>query len=85
MGRARTWAAMLGLGAVVVGPATPLSFAQDKEPELYELVPADRQYPFVRVCSTPEGICMLPLYERPGAPCSCRRSDGSMVSGVCTH
>lgn len=58
---------------------------QEEPPELFVLLPADRDYPIARVCSTDEGICALPLYHPPGQPCACRRADGVMVSGVCTH
>jgi hypothetical protein len=85
--RQRMWAALVGLGFVTVtmGPAVPFGLAQDKVPELYELLPADREYPIARVCSTGEGLCALPLNHPPGAPCSCRRADGTWVTGVCTH
>ena len=87
--RERMRAASLGLGLGIVtgsmAPAVPFALAQDKAPELYELLPADREYPIARVCSTDEGLCALPLYHVPGAPCACKRSDGTWVSGVCTH
>jgi hypothetical protein len=65
---------------------TPLVIAQEQQaPTLYELLPADKDYPIARVCSTDEGLCALPLTHPPGAPCSCQRTDGSWVAGVCTH
>ncbi|HKO21084.1 MAG TPA: hypothetical protein VJX91_00385 [Candidatus Eisenbacteria bacterium] len=72
------------VGLVLLG--TVLVAAQEQEaPTLYELLPADKEYPIARVCSTDEGLCALPLYHAPGAPCSCQRADGSWVAGVCTH
>lgn len=77
----RSWAVVLLLAAAT------LSAAEDQlpTPPLYELVPADREYAIARVCSTSEGLCALPLYHPPGAPCTCRRADGTEVQGVCTH
>jgi hypothetical protein len=82
---ARAAAALLVLGVIAIIPGTPRSLAQDTEPKLFELVPADRTYPFVRVCSTSEGICALPLTHPPGEPCQCQKPDGSSVAGICTH
>jgi hypothetical protein len=65
--------------------ALPATAQQTPEPVLYELLPADRDYPIARVCSTSEGICALPLFIPPGRQCECRREDGSWVSGICTH
>jgi hypothetical protein len=31
------------------------------------------------------GICDVPTYVFPGAPCACRRADGVWISGVVTH
>jgi hypothetical protein len=70
------------LAAVTVLPAGAQQFP---EPVLYELLPADYPYPIARVCYTAEGICAIPTYIFPGAPCECRRPDGEWVKGVCTH
>ena len=75
-----TW--ILALVAIMALPATA---QETPEPVLYELLPADRDYPIARVCSTSEGICALPLFIPPGRQCECRRADGSWVSGLCTH
>jgi hypothetical protein len=69
---------------MVLGVSTPAA-TQEQAPPLYELLPPGRDYPIARVCSTDQGICALPLTHPPGEPCSCRRADGVMVSGVCTH
>jgi len=71
---------------LVLGVSTPAATQeQAPPPPFFELLPPGRDYPIARVCSTDQGICALPLTHPPGAPCSCRRSDGVMVSGVCTH
>jgi len=74
------WAVMVVLLAAVLATAQ-----EPAPPALYELLPADRQYPIARVCSTNEGLCALPLTHPPGEPCSCKRADGTWVAGVCTH
>jgi len=52
---------------------------------LYELLPSNYPYPLARVCYVQVGICDVPTYVFPGAPCSCRRADGVWISGVVTH
>jgi hypothetical protein len=52
---------------------------------LYELLPANYPYPLARVCYVQVGICAVPTYVFPGAPCACRRADGTWISGVVTH
>lgn len=75
-----------GWAVMVVLLAASLAAAQEPTPPaLYELLPADRQYPIAGVCSTNEGLCALPLTHPPGEPCSCTRADGTRVAGVCTH
>ena len=73
------------LALLAIMPALPATAQETPEPVLYELLPADRDYPIARVCSTSEGICALPLFIPPGRQCECRRPDGSWVSGLCTH
>ena len=51
----------------------------------YELLPPNYPYPLARVCYVQVGICDVPTYVFPGAPCSCRRADGVWISGVVTH
>ena len=55
------------------------------EPPFYALLPHDYPYPLIRVCSTPQGICAVPVSVVPGQPCQCRRPDGIWVQGVCVH
>ena len=55
------------------------------EPPFYALLPRDYPYPLIRVCSTPQGICAVPVSVVPGQPCQCRRPDGIWVQGVCVH
>jgi len=73
------------LAVLAVTLALPATAQQAAEPTIYELLPAGHDYPIMRVCSTSEGICALPLFIPPGRQCECRRPDGSWVSGVCTH
>ena len=73
------------LAVLAVTLALPATAQQTAEPTIYELLPAGPDYPIMRVCSTSEGICALPLFIPPGRQCECRRPDGSWVSGVCTH
>ena len=72
---------------LVLGASTPAGAQEQplEAPPFFELLPLGRDYPIARVCSTGEGICALPLTHPPGEPCSCRRADGVMVPGVCTH
>lgn len=77
---------LLGILAVaVVALASAADGQEQPAPPLYELLPAGGSYSMARVCYTDEGICALPLTVPPGEPCQCRRTDGSWVSGVCTH
>lgn len=55
------------------------------EPPFYALRPHDYPYPLIRVCSTPQGICAVPVSVVPGQPCHCQRPDGIWVQGVCVH
>jgi hypothetical protein len=68
---------------VLVALGVPAAGQQSQEPVLYELLPHDFSGPLIRVCSTPEGICLLPFTIAPGRPCACRRPDGAWVNGVC--
>jgi len=84
---------------LVVTLAVPPAWAQQSEvpaqlsatgeqfPEvpLYELLPSNYPYPLARVCYTQAGICDVPTYVFPGAPCACQRADGVWISGVVTH
>lgn len=54
-------------------------------PPFYALLPLDYPYPLIRVCSTPQGICAVPVSVVPGQPCHCQRPDGIWVQGVCVH
>jgi len=76
------FAAAALIGAALSVPATAQRFP---EPHLYQLLPPDYPYPLIRVCSTPEGICLIPFTVFPGAPCQCQRADGVWVPGVCTR
>jgi hypothetical protein len=58
---------------------------QFPEPPFYALLPHDYPYPLIRVCSTPQGICAVPVSVVPGQPCHCQRPDGIWVQGVCVH
>jgi hypothetical protein len=71
--------------ALAVSAAAPAAAQQFPAVPLYELLPPDYPYPLARVCYTQAGICDIPTFVFPGAPCSCRRPDGSWVSGVSTH
>ncbi len=51
----------------------------------YELLPPNYPYPLARVCYVQVGICNVPTYVFPGAPCACRRAEGVWISGVVTH
>ena len=68
----------------IVGAASA-SDPQWPEVPLYELLPSDYPYPLARVCYTQAGICDVPTYVFPGAPCACQRADGVWISGVVTH
>jgi hypothetical protein len=70
---------------VVVALGAPAAGQRFPEPVLYELLPHDYPFPLIRVCSTSEGICLLPFTVAPGRPCSCRRQDGTWVDGVCVR
>ena len=63
----------------------PAVAQQFPEVPLYELLPSNYPYPLARVCYTQAGICDVPTYVFPGAPCACQRADGVWVSGVVTH
>lgn len=78
MGRIILLASLLSLALCI--PAAGQRFP---EAPLYQLLPADWPYPLIRVCSTDEGICLIPFTVPPGRPCSCQRSDESWVDGVC--
>ena len=68
---------------VAVALCIPAAGQQFPEAPLYQLLPADWPYPLIRVCSTDEGICLIPFTVPPGRPCSCQRADGSWVDGLC--
>jgi hypothetical protein len=72
----------ISLSITTVGPAVAQQFP---EVPLYELLPSNYPYPLARVCYVQAGICDVPTYVFPGAPCACRRSDGVWISGVVTH
>ena len=63
----------------------PAAAQQFPEVPLYELLPSNYPYPLARVCYTQAGICDVPTYVFPGAPCACRRADGVWIAGVVTH
>ena len=65
--------------------AVPAADQQFPQVPLYELLPADYPYPLARVCYVQVGICDVPTYVFPGAPCACRRAVGVWISGVVTH
>jgi hypothetical protein len=73
--------------AAIVAVALGMPAAAQRFPEatLYELLPFDYPYPLIRVCSTEEGICLIPFPVQPGTPCSCQRPDGTWVNGVCVR
>jgi hypothetical protein len=72
----------ISLSITAVVPAIAQQFP---EVPLYELLPSDYPYPPARVCYTQAGICDVPTYVFPGAPCACQRADGVWISGVVTH
>lgn len=76
----RRFAVAAVLAAILSGPAMAQRFP---EATLYELLPPDWPYPLIRVCSTDEGICLIPFTVPPGRPCQCQRSDGVWLPGVC--
>jgi hypothetical protein len=63
----------------------PAVAQQFPEVPLYELLPPNYPYPLARVCYTQAGICDVPTYVFPGAPCACQGADGVWISGVVTH
>ena len=70
---------------VAVALCIPAAGQQFPEAPLYQLLPEDWPYPLIRVCSTSEGICLIPFTVPPGRPCSCQRADGSWVDGFCVR
>ena len=68
-----------------IAGAVPAADQQSPQVPLFELLPANYPYPLARVCYVQVGICDVPTYVFPGAPCSCRRADGVWISGVVTH
>jgi hypothetical protein len=72
----------ISLSITAVVPAAAQQFP---EVPLYELLPSNYPYPLARVCYTQAGICDVPTYVFPGAPCACQRADGVWISGVVTH
>jgi hypothetical protein len=72
----------ISLSTTAVVPAVAQQFP---EVPLYELLPSNYPYPLARVCYTQAGICDVPTYVFPGAPCACQRADGVWISGVVTH
>jgi hypothetical protein len=75
-------AIFISLSITAVVPAAAQQFP---EVPLYELLPSNYPYPLARVCYTQAGICDVPTYVFPGAPCACQRADGVWISGVVTH
>jgi len=73
------------LVSLSIAGAVPAADQQFPQVPLYELLPANYPYPLARVCYVQVGICDVPTYVFPGAPCSCRRADGVWISGVVTH
>ena len=75
---------ILGIAALIaVALCIPAVGQQIPAAQLYQLLPEDWPYPLIRVCSTWEGICLIPFTIPPGRPCSCQRADGSWVDGLC--
>ena len=72
----------ISLSITAVVPAAAQQFP---EVPLYELLPSNYPYPLARVCYTQAGICDVPTYVFPGAPCACQRADGVWIFGVVTH
>lgn len=72
----------ISLSITAVVPAATQQFP---EVPLYKLLPPNYPYPLARVCYTQAGICDVPTYVFPGAPCACQRADGVWISGVITH
>jgi hypothetical protein len=83
----RRWLLISIAIAVSLSMAGAVRAADQQFPQvpLYELLPANYPYPLARVCYVQVGICDVPTYVFPGAPCSCRRADGVWISGVVTH
>ena len=78
----RSVAIPISLSITAVVPAVAQQFP---EVPLYQLLPSTYPYPLARVCYTQAGICDVPTYVFPGAPCACQRADGVWISGVVTH
>jgi hypothetical protein len=68
-----------------IAGAVPAAEQQFPQVPLYELLPSNYPHPLARVCYVQVGICDVPTYVFPGAPCACRRADGVWISGVVTH
>jgi hypothetical protein len=68
---------------VLVGPATGQQ--QCPDPQLYALLPSDYPCPLIRICSTAQGICLIPFTVAPGTPCQCQAADGTWVQGLCVR
>lgn len=84
--RGRRAVGLLLLASLTVPAAAAPGVAQQlPEPPFYALLPHDYPYPLIRVCSTPQGICAVPVSVVPGQPCHCQRPDGMWVQGVCVH
>ena len=79
--RLNRWLAL----AAILGAILSVSAMAQQIPEarLYALLPHDYPYPLIRVCSTDEGICLLPFTIPPGRPCECQRPDGYWIPGLC--
>ena len=71
--------------SLLITAVVPAVAQQFPEVPLYELLPSNYPYPLARVCYTQAGICDVPTYVFPGAPCACQRADGVWISGVVTH
>ena len=84
--RGRRAVGLLLVASLTVPVAAAPGVAQQfPEPPFYALLPQDYLYPLIRVCSTPQGICAVPVSVVPGQPCQCQRPDGIWVQGVCVR
>jgi hypothetical protein len=59
---------------VLVGPATGQQ--QCPDPQLYALLPSDYPCPLIRICSTEQGICLIPFTVAPGTRVNARPPTG---------
>jgi hypothetical protein len=75
----------VSISLLAVACVVPASGQEVSAPRFYQLLPPDYPYPLIRVCSTPWGLCAIPVTVQPGTPCQCLAANGTWVPGICTH